>query len=444
MSENNKVLWSEGLFLQPQHFQQQERHIEYLLESRVRSLLAYGYGLTDLHIDQEMLKYGKFAISAARGVMPDGTPVDIPNEADLPEPIDIPVDCKESVVVLTLPFRRPGMPDMSYEASRATPLRYHGADSKARNALVEHDGAADLKVGRLDFRLQLLSGVTPAYGAIGLTRIIERRADGRVVIDDEYIPPILDCRASAALYNYLREIGGLLRHRAQVLSSRISQPGSKGVSDFADFLLLQVCNRSGPLINHFSHSASLHPELLYRHLLELAGELSTFGRKDRCAVEFSAYQHDNLCSTFKPLVSEIRQTLTAVLEQTAVAIPLTDRGSGVYMGEIHDERLIREATFILAAYADLPSEQLRSSFPMKIKVGPVEKIRDLVMSHLPGIAVQPLPVAPRQIPYHAGFVYFELDKNSGQWESLQLSCVIAMHLAGEFPGIRMEMWAIRV
>lgn len=443
MSENNKVLWSEGLFLRPQHFQQQERYIEYLLENRIHSLSPYAYGLANLKIDSEMLKHGKFAISAAHGVMPDGTPINIPIEADIPEPLDIPAGCKETMVMLTMPFRRDGMPEMSYKASKELPLRYYGADYQVRNVLVEHDGVADLKVGRLNFRLQLLSDVTPAYSAIGLARIVEKRSDGQVVIDDKYIPPSLDCRASPPLYSYIREIGGLLKHRAQVLSSRVSQPGSKGVSDFADFLLLQVCNRFDPLISHFSNLTPLHPELLYRHLLELAGELSTFGRKERCAVEFGVYQHDDLESTYKPLMSEIRRTLTAVLEQTALPIPLIDRGRGVYVGEIHDDGLVREATFILAAFADMPSEQLRNTLPMHMKIGPVEKIRDLVMSHLPGIAVQPLPVAPRQIPYNAGYTYFELEKNNEHWRDVQTSRVLAMHLSGEFPGIRLEMWAIR-
>lgn len=443
MSENNKVLWSEGLFLRPQHFQQQERYIEYLLANKTHSLTPYAYGLASLQIDVAMLKHGKVAISVAQGAMPDGTPINIPIEADLPEPLEVPVDCKNAVVVLTLPFRRPGMPEMSYSASKDVPLRYFGMDSQVRNSLVEHDDTAEIKVGRLDFRVQLLSDVTPAYSVIGITRIIERRSDGQIVIDDQYIPPTLDCRASPPLYAYLREIGGLLKHRAQVLSSRVSQPGSKGVSDFADFLLLQVCNRFDPLISHFSNLSPLHPELLYRHLLELAGELSTFGRKERCAADFGIYDHDDLESTYKPLMTEIRRTLTAVLEQTAVPIPLLDRGRGVYVGEIHDEGLIREATFVLAAFADLPADQLRNSLPMQIKVGAVEKIRDLVMSHLPGIAVQPLPVAPRQIPFHAGYTYFELERNSEQWKDVSISSVIAMHLSGDFPGISLEMWAIR-
>lgn len=443
MSENNKVLWTEGLFLRPQHFQQQERYIEHLLESRIHTLLPYQYGFSGLKIDLEMLKHGKVAISFAQGVMPDGTLVNIPADADIPDPIDIPVDCKEAFVVLTLPFRRAGMAEMSYQASKDSPLRYFGADFQVRNVLVEHDGAAELKVGRLNFRIQLLSDVTPAYGAIGLARVIERRSDGQVVIDDEYVPPALDCRVSPVLHNYLREISGLLKHRAQVLAARVAQPGSKGVSDFSDFLLLQVCNRFDPLISHFSSLTCLHPELLYRNLLTLAGELATFGRKERCAVEFAVYQHDDLETTFKPLVAEIRKTLTAVLEQTAIAIPLIDRGRGVYVGEIHDAGLVRDATFILAAFADLPTDQLKNSLPMQIKLGPVEKIRDLVMSHLPGIGVQPLPVAPRQIPYHAGFTYFELERSSELWKDIQTSRVLAMHLSGEFPGIKLEMWAVR-
>jgi len=443
MSENNKVLWSEGLFLRPQHFQQQERYFESLLENKTDALFAFAFGLVELKIDNAMLKHGKFAISAAVGVMPDGSLISIPNEADLPEPIEIPSDCKDSVVMLSLPYRRAGMPEMSYKASKEIPLRYYGADSQVRNALVEHDGTADLKVGRLSFKLQLISDVSPAYSAIGLSRIVEKRSDGQVIIDDEYIPPSLDCRVSPPLHNYIREVGGLLKHRAQVLSSRVSQPGSKGVSDFADFLLLQVCNRFSPLIAHFSNLTPFHPERLYRDLVMLAGELSTFGRKERCAVEFSPYQHNDLKSTFSPVIAEIRRTLTAVMEQTAMAIPLVNRGRGVYVGEIHDEGLIRDAAFVLAVYADMPTDQLRNALPMQIKLGPVEKIRDLVMLQLPGINIQPLPVAPRQIPYHAGFTYFELEKTSEHWKEVQISRVLAMHIAGEFPGITLEMWAIR-
>ena len=77
------------------------------------------------------------------------------------------------------------------------------------------------------------------------------------------------------------------------------------------------------------------------------------------------------------------------------------------------------------------------------KIGSVEKIRDLVNLQLPGIALRPLPVAPRQLPFHAGFTYFELDRGSEYWAQLATSAGFAMHVAGEFPGLQMEFWAIR-
>ena len=89
------------------------------------------------------------------------------------------------------------------------------------------------------------------------------------------------------------------------------------------------------------------------------------------------------------------------------------------------------------------SEELRRRFPQQLKIGSVEKIRDLVNLQLPGIAIQAMPVAPRQIPYHAGFVYFELDRASELWRELKSSGGIAIHQSGEFPGLTLEFWAIR-
>ena len=73
----------------------------------------------------------------------------------------------------------------------------------------------------------------------------------------------------------------------------------------------------------------------------------------------------------------------------------------------------------------------------------MEEIRPLVNSALPGIGLRPLPVAPRQIPYHAGVVYFQLEEASPYWAKMTTSGGIAVHVSGEYPGLSMELWAIR-
>jgi type VI secretion system protein ImpJ len=444
MSQHNRVLWSEGLFLRPHHFQQQDRYHEHVLEQRLDSQLAYGFGFTELQLDRELLKLGKLGLSSASGIMPDGTPFSLPGDAALPQPLEIGDQVKDAVVCLALPLRRPGMADAALGADVAPEvLRFYGCDYEVRDALAEHDGVAVLKTGMLNLRLRLAADLSPAHADLALARVREKRPDGMLLLDEAFIPVCLDARVSARLFDYLKEIAGLLRHRGGALAERVAQPGAKGVAEFADFLLLQLCNRVEPLFAHLAQRGRLHPEQLYREMLMLAGELSTFGRRERRAGPFEPYQHRDLEAGFRPLVDEVRRALTAVLDQTAIAIALADKGRGAFLGEVPDLQLLRGATFVLAVNADLPSEQLRAQFPTQTKIGPPEKLRDLVMSHLPGIVTRALPVAPRQLPYHAGYTYFELDRQSEFWKSVEVSRMLALHVAGDFPGLALQLWAIR-
>ena len=102
------------------------------------------------------------------------------------------------------------------------------------------------------------------------------------------------------------------------------------------------------------------------------------------------------------------------------------------------------AIFVLAARADMSAEELRRRLPGQAKIGPVESIRDFVNQQLPGLPLMPIPVAPRQIPYHASFLYFELDQSDAIWSRLKGSAGLAIHVSGEFPGLALELWAIRI
>jgi type VI secretion system protein ImpJ len=95
---------------------------------------------------------------------------------------------------------------------------------------------------------------------------------------------------------------------------------------------------------------------------------------------------------------------------------------------VPDRELLRSATFVLAVNAHMPPEALRGGFPAQVKIGSVEKIRDLVNLQLPGIGLRPLPVAPRQLPFYAGYTYFELDKAGEYWKLLSNSVGFAMHI----------------
>ena len=67
MSDNNRIVWSEGLFLRQQHFQQQERHLESWIEGRAAALRPYSWGFTELEIERDLSRSAKSAY-AVRGV----------------------------------------------------------------------------------------------------------------------------------------------------------------------------------------------------------------------------------------------------------------------------------------------------------------------------------------------------------------------------------------
>jgi type VI secretion system protein ImpJ len=223
----------------------------------------------------------------------------------------------------------------------------------------------------------------------------------------------------------------------------MAQPGRGGVAEIADFLLLEAVNRSQPLFIQLQQRSVLHPEALYSACVSLAGDLATF-RDTRRPPLFGEYLHDDLAKSFRPVMDDLRRSLSMVMEQTAIPIELQERRGGFRVSIIPDVELQRTAHFVLAVSAQMPGEALRARFPTQCKIGPVERIRDLIQLQLPGVILRPMQVAPRQIPYHAGFNYFELDtRGSDLWKQLETSGGLAMHIAGDFPGLELEFWAIR-
>jgi type VI secretion system protein ImpJ len=443
MSAYNKILWSEGLFLRPQHFQQQSRYFERLLETRCFALRSHPWGCAELELERDMLSIGKFALRRAVGVFPDGTPFRIPEDDAAPAPLDVGAQVRDETVYLTLPVRQPNGADVDRSASQEGIVRHAIREIESRDATSDAGIAAQLEVGPLRTRLMLSHETLDDYARIPIAQIIERRSDQRVVLDDHFMPTVLDVRAAPVLATFMTELQGLLHQRGEALAGRVSATGRGGAAEIADFLMLQAINRCEPVITHLVTGGLVHPEDFYRFCVAAAGELATFTSVSKRPGTWPAYAHDRLRESFDPVIAALRSSLSAVLEQSAIAIPIEAKKFGLSVAMVADRTLFGTAVFVLAVRADTPAEELRRRFPAQLKIGPVEKIRDLVNLQIPGIALQPIPVAPRQIPFHAGFVYFELDQANELWGQLKASGGIALHAGGEFPNLKMEFWAIR-
>ena len=332
MSWTNRVVWQEGMFLRTQHFQQQDRWTEQLVRGRVHALRPHPWGLVDYALDRDLLGTGRFALASASGVFEDGTPFTLPGETDHPPPLELPESARNVLVYLALPIRQAGAVEV---ADSATEGRYAARPFEAYDTHSASPQPAELQVGRLRMRYLLETDERTGYLSIGLARVTEVTADRRIILDERWMPPSLVCSAAAPLAGLIAELSGMLNQRGEALAARMTAPGQAGVAQVADFLLLQSINGWQNVLAHWADAANLHPESLYTALVQMAGEFATF-LDTRRPTAYPAYRHDDLQRSFAPVVADLRRALSAVLEATAIAIPLRDARHGVRVGPITD------------------------------------------------------------------------------------------------------------
>ncbi|MBN6069215.1 type VI secretion system baseplate subunit TssK [Aggregatibacter actinomycetemcomitans] len=444
MSLSNRVLWKEGLFIRPQHFQQESRFLTAQLK-QVIDISAYNLGLINVIFDQQQLTYGKFALAQCKGVMPDGTLFDLPITDSLPSPISISSSLIGETIYLCLPIVAGGEGEVKYSAnnsdtvdSRSEVIFTEVKDSHSENGVYTQ---IELLKNQYFFKSSLddLSN----YVVLPLAKIKDISLDHQVVLDEDFYPMSLHISAMPLFVKKLSELSDLISLRAQSIINRIGRPEQSGVADVNDFLMLLALNRALPLVKSIVKLSKGHPLSVYEFLASLRSELATFVLKERFSETFYEYLHDNPALALNPLFNDIKSYLSVVTSAKVIPLPVIAHQYGIYTSQINDSTLYSTAEFIIAIKAHLQPDLLKNQFVQQTKISSIEQINQLVHLQLPGVPVHALPVAPRYLPYHSGFMYFQLDKTSSFWESLSSSSGFGFHITGNYPGLEIEFWAIR-
>lgn len=447
MSWYNKVVWSEGLFLRPQLFQQQERYFEFFAHKRSEVLSPFFWGFSQYEIDQESLSFGKLVFKGGSGIFPDGTPFDVPGHTPPPPPLTIAPEHQEQVIYLAVPLRLPNTEETAFVEQSGSFARYLAFDDELRDSNAIGQGPKPVQLANLRLRLLPEKELTRSWIGIALTRVKTLHADGTASLHSaEHIPPVTRYGASPLLREWTMQLHGLAKLRADALAARLS--GSDGragaAAEVADYLLLQVLNRYEPLLEHLCQIDETPPVDLYRELVTLAGELSTFVRpQTRRPLKAPQYDHARLYASIKPLVEEVHYLLNQVLIRGAQPIRLTEQAHGVRTAALLPNELAGYSSLVLAVGAQMSPDILQKQFMSQTKISQPQRLPELIRSHLPGLAMLPLPVPPRQIPFNSGFIYFELSRSGPFWEQIAQQGGLAMHIAGHFPELKLELWGVR-
>ena len=129
MKQLSRVVWSEGMYLGPHHFQVQGRYFEDSIRFATSSLWFEPWGLAGCELDSEALINGTLSVLHARGIFPDGLPFHMPQHDPLPPPRNIaeefPMTRDRVTVFLTIPARKEnGLNCVPKEEVTGLPVRF--------------------------------------------------------------------------------------------------------------------------------------------------------------------------------------------------------------------------------------------------------------------------------------------------------------------------------
>lgn len=440
MSWYSKVVWSEGLFLRPHHLQQSDRYLEHIVEGRTRHASPYPWGFSHIEIDRDLAHQSKFSVRRAAGIMPDGTPFDIPNDSPVPDPIEVPESAALQTLWLSMPLAAANAREVDAleadSASRFTVGTERFVDSTSALRIEE-----EIDVAYPRFNFDLRKSAKPGYQGLPIARVVEVR-DKAIVFDEKFAPSVLVCHAHPTINGWIDRVIGWIDNKLEELARYASDPSAGGGLQSVDYLVLQVLNRTIPVLQHLRASRYVHPERLYVELVRLVGELATFATPERRARLYPSYDHDNLEATFGPVLRDLQDFLSARLGRRAIRLDIIVRAQNAFISPIRDRSLFRVANFVLEVSARRALGEIQASFPNLFKVGPSSKMNEIVHAHLPGVPLVHLPTPPPQIRAITDHVYFYLDRNSPLWPEFSTASSIGMHFSGDWPELELELWAV--
>ncbi len=258
MSAHNRVVWSEGLFLQPQHFQQQDRYFERYVETRCQALVPHSWGFTEIEFERDFLKIGKIGLRRLAGVFPDGTPFRMPDDDPLPPPIDIGCGRARSAP-LSWPCRCAGRASSKSARGPRTDelVRQDVREFQARQRRGKRRRSGDARSGGAAH-----ASAARARGDAGLclrsagARGRVPRRSSRSCSTTPSSRPCCRCGPRTAWRPSRRSCSACSTSAARPWAVAWRRPARGAASELADFLMLQAINRYEPLAGALRRGAA--------------------------------------------------------------------------------------------------------------------------------------------------------------------------------------------
>jgi type VI secretion system protein ImpJ len=446
MSIPAKVLWGEGLFLRPQHFQQQDLYHEARLQQTAQALHPYLWGVRHVEWDLDALRADRLRLHALSARFHDGELVDAPASEALPLPVDLSAvlaEVQRITYYAALPALALDGGNAAAERAQSGAARYVQSQRSTPD-LYTQAIAAD--VGFLNKSVRLLSDqeALGGYDCFPLIRL-RRVVTGGFEPDPSFVAPALSLQAAPRLRLMLDHLLDALQAKVNSLQGHMREPSRNVIEfrsgDVSSFWLLHTASTAAATLMHYVRNPELHPERLFEAMLGLAGALMTYS-KQHALSNLPAYRHDDPGASFDSLSDIIRDLLDTVISSKYFAIALHEERPSYHLGKLDAGSVNAQTTLYLAIGAAVPALELVEIVPLRIKAGAPDDVAKCVMSAMPGVRISHAPQVPAAIPVRPDTCYFVLENRGVLYEQMLKAQSISVYIPAGIPDLRVELIAV--
>jgi len=443
----SRIVWSEGMYLSPHHFQAQSRYFEDTIRFATENLWFEAYGLLGFQLDAQALRNGTVSLQHARGIFPDGLSFEMPECDALPAAREIrevfPPTMDSLVVSLAVPARAANGPNCELDSEAEAATRFV---ANVKTLHDENTGSDEKPVylGRKNVRLLLETETAEDVVTMPIARVL-RSGSGQFVYDPEFVPPVLRLSASERLMYLTKRLIEILDEKSATLSASKKKTTKfvAGMSsgDVASFWFLHTIHSALSALRHMYQSKRGHPEEVYREMARLGGALCTFGL-DVHPKQLPAYDHQHLGDCFTALDTHIRRHLEIVVPMQAIPIVLKPVAPYVYEGDVVDQRCLDRARWIFGIHASTGAAETIIKTPQVVKICSSKFISELVKRALPGLQLTHMSVPPSSISARVETEYFNINRTGPCWEHIVLTRKVGVYVPGDLPAPEMELLVV--
>jgi type VI secretion system protein ImpJ len=431
----SRVVWSEGMYLGPHHFQTQSRYFEDSIAFLVASLWHEPWGFLHFELDQKAIRNGSAVVLHASGVFPDGLTFELPNSDPPPAARNLTEVFPSTDAVLPLYLAVPARKDNGFDCdlnTTANGMRY----ARMQRVLRDETNGIDereIELGQKNIRVVTEAELTPEMQSIPMAHVL-RDGRGHLVYDEEFIPACLRASASEQLMLLFKRLIDTIGEKSATIARSARRHGrfEAGTSalDVANYWFLHALHNAIPPLQHLSATKHAHPEELFVELSRLAGALCTFA-VDSDPRTLPSYNHRDPGPGFRALDAHIRRHLEIVVPSNTVTLNFHPIEPYIQEADVLDERCLRRARWVLGVRSSLGESDLLTMVPRLVKVCSSRFVPELVRRALPGMTLTHLPVPPTAIRAEVDMQYFVIETSGPCWEHILQTRKVGVYIPGE-------------